>query len=200
MKISDKKLIIFFFIIIIILSIILIFKVLKSDTDYNKELYAQIYSEYDKIFENNENNIKDYIFQANNKNTSDNRVIAAISIPKINITYPVLSETNEEYLKIAPCKYSGGLPNNYGNFSIIGHNYKNDKFFSKLNKLEIGDSVILKSNGERTLTYNVYDIFEVQDNDFSPIEETTKDKIDLTLITCTDKKENRLIVKCRANV
>jgi len=34
-------------------------------------------------------------------------VIGIIDIPKINITYPIISEVSDEFLKIAPCKFYG---------------------------------------------------------------------------------------------
>ena len=62
--------------------------------------------------------------------TSDGHVytpIATIRIPKINIYYPILSETTEELLKKAPTKFMYGEPNEVGNFCIAGHNYRNKK-------------------------------------------------------------------------
>jgi len=34
-------------------------------------------------------------------------IIGIIEIPKINITYPIISELSDEFLKIAPCKFYG---------------------------------------------------------------------------------------------
>lgn len=34
-------------------------------------------------------------------------IIGIIEIPKINMTYPIISEVNDEFLKIAPCKFYG---------------------------------------------------------------------------------------------
>jgi len=103
-------------------------------------------------------------------------------------------------LKIAPCKLWGGEPNQVGNLSIIGHNYKNTQFFSKLNTLEIGDIVILQSISGSKLTYKVYDMFEVKNDDFACTEQSTDGTIELTLITCTNSKSKRYVVKCRADV
>ena len=134
--------------------------------------------------------------------TSDGRtyrVIASIVIPKIKIYYPVIAETSDEYLKIAPCKYWGGEPNEVGNLSIIGHNYKNTEFFSNINTLENGDKVILNSKTGSSLTYTVFDKYDVANNDFSCTNPTTDGTIDLTLITCTNKNSRMYVIKCRAN-
>ena len=55
--------------------------------------------------------------------------------------YPILSEENEELLKVSLCKYWGPNPNTIGNYCIVGHNYKSGKMFGKLSRAEIGDEV-----------------------------------------------------------
>lgn len=213
---SEKKFICIILLFIIILSVILIIKIL-SDRKYDEKMYEEIYSEYYETFgENNEikeNNKKDVEENKNITNTTINtdnnstykrttkndKVIASIMIPKLEIIYPVIRETTDEYLKIAPCKLDGGNPNEVGNLSIIGHNYKNNEFFSKLNTLEIGDRIILEDKKGGSLTYNVYDKFEVDNDDFSCVEEIRDNKIDLTLITCTNKDEKRFVIKSTAN-
>ena len=48
---------------------------------------------------------------------------AILSIPKLGISYPVLSETSEELLKISLNKYWGGEPNEVGNYCVVMENY-----------------------------------------------------------------------------
>lgn len=55
MEKSDKILICSLLMIIIICSIILIFKI-KSSREYDEQLYAEIYSEYNELFGNIDNN------------------------------------------------------------------------------------------------------------------------------------------------
>lgn len=38
-------------------------------------------------------------------------VIGLIQIDKINLSYPILSTTNDELLKISPCRFYGPMPN-----------------------------------------------------------------------------------------
>ena len=80
-------------------------------------------------------------------------VIGIIEIPKINISYPILSESNDELLKIAPCRISGPMPNEDGNLCIAGHNYDNYKFFSKISSLENGDEIIIYDLYNNKLSY-----------------------------------------------
>ena len=219
MEKADRKLIYILLIIIAICSIILIIKI-TSTRKYNEALYSEIYKEYNEIFGNKE--VEENIESNNNIESSNNntitstsskkkiymqetsdgtryRVIASIFIPKVEVTYPVIAETTDEYLKIAPCKFWGVEPNEVGNLSIIGHNYKNSQFFSNINKVEKGDRVVLTSKTGSELTYKVFDKYEVGNKDFSCTKAETDGTIDLTLITCTNLKSKKYVVKCRAN-
>lgn len=204
---GERKLIYILLIGIIILASILIYKI-SCTPEYNQKLYEEIYSEYEEILissekqENLENgNSKkedNSIYMLINSQGQEFRVAGGIRIPKININYPIVYETTEEYLKIAPAKLFGPEINETGNFCIVGHNYKSKKFFSRLSELEINDKVYLMSNKGESLTYFVYDKYEVPETDLSCTSQDTNGNIELTLITCTNKKSNRLIVKCRA--
>lgn len=121
--------------------------------------------------------------------------VAIINIPKINVNYAVLSETTDELLKISPCKFWGPEPNEVGNFCIVGHNYRNSKFFSKVPTLEVGDTIELSDLSGRTLTYEVYDKYTVDPTDTSCTSQLTNGKKEITLITCTDDSKQRVIVK-----
>ena len=72
-------------------------------------------------------------------------IIGIIEIPKLNIRYPILSETTDEFLKIAPCKFYGPEINEFGNFCIAGHNFDNGDFFSNLYLLEKNDVIDIYS-------------------------------------------------------
>lgn len=121
--------------------------------------------------------------------------IAIVNIPSINITYPVLSTYNEELLKTSPCKYWGPDPNEVGNFCIVAHNYRNAKFFSKVPELENGDIVEITDLNNRTIQYVVYDKYVVREDDRTCSSQKTDGRKEVTLITCTDDSENRVVVK-----
>lgn len=74
-----------------------------------------------------------------NGDTAD--ILGVIEIDKINLRYPILSKTTNDFLKIAPCKFYGPELNSYGNFCIAGHNYDNNELFSALKLLEFGDTI-----------------------------------------------------------
>lgn len=126
-------------------------------------------------------------------------IIATLNIPTLGIKYPVLSSTSEELLKVALNKYWGPNPNEVGNFVILGHNYENKKFFSKLNNIKIGDIVQITDLSGKTLDYTVYDtdIIDPDNNDCT--SQLTNGHTEITLITCHNKAIQRFVVKARAN-
>lgn len=122
-------------------------------------------------------------------------IIGRISIPKLGIDYPILSHTSDALLKIAPNRFWGGEPNEVGNLSIVGHNYRNKKFFSKVPTLENGDIIKITDMNGKTLDYRVYDKHIVNPDDTSDTDTRTNGKREVTLITCTDDSSQRWIVK-----
>ena len=117
---------------------------------------------------------------------------------KINISYPILKTCTEDNLKIAPTKLVGPvLPNSIGNFVIVAHNRYTDEFFSNLHKLEKNDLVYITNLSGQKTTYTVLDKYEIEEDDFSCLNQDTNGEIELTLMTCIKyKKDKRLIVKC----
>lgn len=133
-------------------------------------------------------------------------VDAFITIPKIGISYPVLSETSDELLEVSVNRYwpevGKLMPNEVGNYCIVGHNYRNGKMFGRLNELEDGDIVELQDLTGRTVKYKVYYTYVVEPTDTSCTSQLTEDGRplnfrELTLITCTNYGTQRLVVKCR---
>lgn len=123
--------------------------------------------------------------------------VATVNIPSLNLSYPVLSETSDSLLKISPCKFWGPNPNEVGNFCIVGHNYRNSKFFSKVPTLEMGDIVELTDMSGRTLKYKVYDKYTVDPTDVRCTSQLTGGKKEVTLITCTDDSSQRVVIKTK---
>ena len=126
---------------------------------------------------------------------------SVITIPKIGISYPVLSDTSDELLEVSVNKYWGPAPNEVGNYCIVGHNYRNGKMFGRLSELEDGDIVQLEDTTGRTIQYQVYRKYVVEPDDTSCTSQRANGKPltfrELTLITCTNYGTQRLIVKCR---
>lgn len=123
---------------------------------------------------------------------------AVLEYPKLGISYPILSEQNEELLKISLCKYWGPSPNQVGNYCIVGHNYASGKMLGKLAGAAKGDTFTLSDINGGTVTYKVYDIYKVDPDDVKCTSQLTNGKKEVTLITCKEYGTKRLIVKARA--
>ncbi len=124
--------------------------------------------------------------------------IGIVNIPSINVYYPILSTTTTELLKIAPCKFWGPNPNEVGNLCIVGHNYKNAKFFSHVPELQNGDVIEITDLSGKTITYIVYDKYIVDPDDVGCTSQQTNGKKEITLITCTNDNAQRHVIKARA--
>ena len=121
--------------------------------------------------------------------------LATINIPSINCTYPVLDRSTDELLKIAPCKFWGADPNEIGNFCIVGHNYRSNKFFSHVPELTVGDKIEITSLKGETLVYSVYDKYIVEPEDVSCTSQRTNGLKEI--ISCTNDCKQSVIVKAR---
>lgn len=127
-----------------------------------------------------------------------------VTIPKINVEYAILNgETDsevetEELLKLSPVKFHGPEINEVGNYCIVGHNYRNSKFFSKVPTLVNGDIIQITDSIGNMIEYQVYDKYTVEPTDVSCTSQNTDGKKEITLITCTDDSKLRVIVKARA--
>ena len=123
-------------------------------------------------------------------------VIGLIEIPKINISYPIIENTNKDLLKISVCRFSGPFPNRIGNLCIAGHNYKNNSMFSNLSKLLINDSIYITDLNNTKLEYIIYDKFKVRENNLDCIKNTNN--IEITLITCNSSNNSeRIVIKAK---
>ena len=127
--------------------------------------------------------------------------IGEVTIPSINIDYPIIQGENldniDTLLKISICKFHGSDPNKVGNLCLVGHNYKNSKFFSKIPNLNSGDIIEIKDLSGTTINYSVYDKFIVNPDDVECTSQLTDGKKEITLITCTNDNKQRYIVKAR---
>lgn len=123
--------------------------------------------------------------------------IGSISIPSINVDYPILAETTDNLLKVSVCKFWGGNANEVGNLCIAGHNYRNSRFFSKVPTLSVGDIIEITDLRNQTLKYEVYDKYTVDPEDTSCTSQVTNGKKIVTLITCTNDSKQRVIVRAK---
>lgn len=145
----------------------------------------------------------------NNSNTSSRPkvkyynnypAIGTIKIDKTNIEYPILLDGSPGALETSvgityPLNAELNKP---GNVVIIGHNYRNGKFFSNNKKLSTGDKIRITDLLGTTLIYTIYEIFETSKNDTEYYTRDRGENIEISLVTCTDNDENtRLVILAR---
>lgn len=124
-------------------------------------------------------------------------VIGIIKIAKINLNYPIISETNDDLLKISLCRFAGPNPNEYGNLCIAGHNYVDNKFFSNLSKLKNKDIVEIYDLYGKKINYEVFDKYEVNANDLSCTKQDNDKERIITLLTCNNVNGKRTVIKAK---
>lgn len=125
------------------------------------------------------------------------QVIGTIKIPKINIEYPILAESNETSLEKSITRVGNGEVNEIGNLTMAGHNYIDGSMFGKIDKLEKGDEIKILDLHKKEITYSIFDIYVTDSNDVSVLDAREKGKREITLISCTNGNKNRLIIKAR---
>lgn len=129
-------------------------------------------------------------------------MVGHIEISKTGVKYPILENGSDRALeKAVGIMYPNDAIlklNTPGNVVIMGHNYRNGRFFSDNKKLETGDKI--KVTGySGSLTYTIYEIFETTPGDTAFITRDTKGATEISLSTCTDDGARRLIILAKAN-
>ena len=140
-----------------------------------------------------EKNIRLNSIYETEKQSNTSSYFGKIYIEKINLEYAVFNRLTDELLKISPCKFYGNNMEEKGNICIAGHNYNDDRFFGKIDELELKDKIALYDLQGEKYEYIVFDIFETDENDTSVLENTKNNE--LTLVTCNNSNKKRVIVK-----
>lgn len=126
-------------------------------------------------------------------------VIGELVIDKIGVKNNILlTSQNELYdaLKLSVTKFYGPDINEFGNFCITGHNYKNA--LKKLYKLKVGDTFYLinKKTGTK-VNYKVYDMYTCSPKQVECLNQPNEIVKEVTLITCNPGGRTRLICKAK---
>lgn len=120
--------------------------------------------------------------------------IAMLEIPSIKLSQGVVSGVTDDALQYYLGHFEGSaMPGENGNFSVAGHRVSNySDAFVNLYKVEVGDDIIVKSNGKKFI-YKIEDKFIVTPDNVGVLDNTKNPTI--TLVTCTLGAKERLIVK-----
>ncbi len=122
-------------------------------------------------------------------------VAGKIEIPKTKLNMVVLDRSTKESMEVAVgIAYGPGL-NKVGNTVILGHNYRNNSFFSNNDKIEEGDPIYITDSETGTrVKYVVYNKYVAGSDEFDYATRDTAGKREISLSTCTDDVKSRLII------
>ena len=121
-------------------------------------------------------------------------VVGTIEIPETNLKSVILAEVNDTTIEIAVGVYDGVGLNQVGNTTIAGHNYRDGRFFANNKQLKEGDKIYITDNTGKKVTYSVYKTYITSPEDSAHLERDTQGKREITLVTCTDDTQSRLII------
>ena len=125
-------------------------------------------------------------------------IVGTIRIPKTGIEYPVLSQVTKKSLETSVAILYGPGVNVPGNTVIVGHNYRNKRFFSDNDKLASGDEVILTDVYGETVTYIIYNMYYTSPDDAEYMLRNVEEGVrEISLSTCNDDSSQRLIIWAR---
>ena len=187
----------FFLSIIAILVITSLFAYYKISLNHKEDFSNLLINNYSitQLYSNNTNDSSN-----RNPQLEPNSIIGIIEIPVLNISYPIFNELTDELLKTSPCRFFGNFPYTNSiddNLCIAGHNYDNDKFFSKIKDLNVDDKIYIYDTSDKQYIYSVIKNYEVKSDDLSPVYHTITDTFELTLVTCNNFNGNRIIIKAK---
>lgn len=114
--------------------------------------------------------------------------VGYVSLPKLGIELPVLSELDEAGMKLSPCRFCGSAKTE--DLVIGAHNYT--RHFGKLSLMKTGDQVHLTDMDGKLWSYELVTM-EILDAD--DLEELTKGEYPLTLFTCTYDGTRRIVLR-----
>ncbi len=115
--------------------------------------------------------------------------IGYIGIPSKDLLLPVMSDWSYKQLKLAPCRFSGGVYTD--DLVLMAHYY--DCHFGALRELSFGDTVNFTDAEGKLTEYTVVLLEQLSPDEVS---EMTYGGYDLTLFTCTSDTKSRIAVRC----
>ena len=187
-KIKISNILLLILVIIAIILIVTIERII-SDRNENDENLKQVISQVNENIQSDASGEIPYI------EYEGYQVIGTIQISKLDLEYPILIETTEDSLRKSITRFGDGKVNEVGNLCLAGHDYINNSMFGGINKLENGDEILITDLYGNKVTYTVFDKYTTDPNDTSVLESIDVTKREITLITCTNGNQDRLIIR-----
>ena len=115
--------------------------------------------------------------------------IGYLSIPKLNLELPIMSELDYAKLKISPCRFYGSAKT--ANLIVGAHNYS--RHFGQIGTLNADDEIYVTDMNGEIYRYAVVSIDILQPYE---VDILTNEEYDLVLFTCTYGGQTRIAVGC----
>ena len=162
-------------------------ELLNNNQDENNISESSMYNQ-----QNDTTNKKDTYYEGY-------KVIGTVSIPSIDVEYPILEEYDGLRVSIVAVHPSDpeNAVNKPGNLVLWGHNYKDGTFFSNITKLNTGAKIYIKDTSGNKVTYQVYNSYQTTDSDMSYARRDVGGARELTLSTCATDTAKRDIIWAR---
>ena len=128
-------------------------------------------------------------------------MVGTIEIPATDLKSPILKEASADAIEVAIAIYNDSGPglNQVGNMVLVGHNYRNGTFFSDNKKLVEGDKIYITDTTGNRVEYRIYKTYITSPEDSSYMDRDTGGKREISLTTCTDDTNSRLIIWATAD-
>lgn len=127
-------------------------------------------------------------------NASGIYTIGRIKIESVGLDLPILNVLNDAAMHKGAAIMTHDQIMGQGNYSLSSHNMRNpDLLFSPLHRVNIGDEIVI-SDDTGSFTYIVTGLEIIPPTSTYALNEV-EGKTLITLITCTDDGENRLVVR-----
>lgn len=120
-----------------------------------------------------------------------------ISIPKLNITVPVINGTDAYSLKLGAGKFEHSVDmGEVGNFAVAGHSSTiYNCIFNNLESIKLLDVIECYNEDGVLFKYYVTDTFKVDPDNVAVTYSSTDTR--MTIVTCTDNGVRRFIVSAK---
>ena len=117
--------------------------------------------------------------------------LGILSIPKLNVRLPVISESTDANLRISVCRLSGLANNKPIRLVIVGHNISSH--FKGLDTFQPGDQIAFTDKEGVTYYYGAVELLDLYQTDGADV--LAADGWDITLITCKTDNTWRTVVR-----
>ncbi|MBQ1496599.1 MAG: sortase [Bacilli bacterium] len=125
-------------------------------------------------------------------------ILGKVEIPKIGFTSVIIKEYTYSAMSVGVIKSYGVELNEPGGFVLAGHNFRGRSLFMyNIYRLVEGDKIYITDTSGRKMEYTVYEKIRY----YSPSDASIFRKYDdynVTLITCEDGGQSRIVIKARA--